>query len=490
MQPDRRCRRPVEANDTQKTGTIDMPKPNLTRREFLAASGWMSAPAVLARGGEAQPRSRRNVLFIFSDQQHKFALGCMGNRDVRTPHLDRMAREGVLFRNCYSSNPVCGPYRCSVLTGRYASTTGCWNNGQPLPGDGRNLPEVLERHGIHTSWVGKWHIGGNGNKPIPAELRGGFTDFIGYQCYNGFHQNVCFYDESGQEHRFDRHRTEVTTDLAIERLGKAAAGGKPFVQLVSYQAPHYPVQPLPEYESLYTGKPMKKRPSYQPTEPYTPTFDPPSPKPPGKDPDYQRYGGNMDEYMRLYYGMCSQVDAGVGRILKALDRLGLAGDTLVLFSSDHGDMQGCHGLKNKTLPHEESAGIPCIARVPGGHQGRVCSVPVGSVDVYPTSLVWCGVRLEDAPWAEGRSLAPYLSGRSPLAEEPVFSECNNEGSRWHSVRVGKYKLAARRARESRELKPWLLFDLEKDPYEMSNLVNSESYGPKIQQLMNLLGRFA
>ena len=437
----------------------------ISRREFLAAAGGaILAPAVIGHASEVEKKRRRNVVYLFSDQQHKFALGCMGNADVRTPNLDRLASQGVLFRNCYSANPICGPYRCSLFTGRFASTTGCWTNGAPLPTDGRNLPEVLERSGIHTSWVGKWHIGGAGNRPIPPEFRGGFTDFIGYQCYNGFYKDVCFYDEAGREHRFERHRTEVTTDLAIERLKKVAAGQKPFALFVSYQAPHYPVQPAPRFESLYHGKPVKKRANYKPTEPYTATGDPPSPKPATADPDYQRYGGNMDEYMRLYYAMCSQVDAGVGRILDTLTQLGLADDTLVCYSSDHGDMQGSHGLKNKCYPHEESAGIPFIVRAPGGQAGRVCAVPVGSVDVYPTLLDWFGVKPAAAA-LEGRTLAPYLCGNRALAEEPVFSECHNGALYWHMVRRGQYKMVLRHGKVH---KPWLLFDLESDPCEMNN----------------------
>lgn len=479
----------------------------LSRRDFLASTaGSLLAPAAFGLAGEKAGARRRNALFIFSDQQRKFALGCMGNPNVRTPNLDRLAVAGTLFQNCYSANPVCGPYRCSLFTGRYASATGCWGNGVRLPADGANLPELLERRGVHTSWVGKWHIGGRGNGPIPQEVRGGFTDFIGYQCYNGFYKDVCFYDEAGREHRFERHRTDVTTDLAIERLKRAAAAGKPFAMFVSYQAPHYPEQPSPEFEWLYAGKPMPKRPNYKPVDPYTATIDPPSPKPRENDPDYRRYGANMDEYMRLYNAMCTQIDAGVGRILKALAELGLAEDTLVMYSSDHGDMQGSHGLKNKCLPHEESAGIPFIVRTPGGPRGRSCAVPVSSVDVYPTVLDWLGLDPRQQAGLQGRSLLPYLAGRADLPEVPVYSECVLDGARWHMVRRGRYKLVLKRkngagkgskARKkgkdagagAEALSPWLLFDLESAPYEMNNLAQAETHAPVRQELGQLLEEF-
>lgn len=460
-----------------------------TRRTFLATAGGILAPALLSHRAVAAKKPRRNVLFIFSDQQQKFALGCMGNRDIHTPTLDRLASDGVLFQSCYSANPVCGPYRCSLLTGRHASTTGLWSNGQPLPTDGRNLAEILERNQVHTSWVGKWHIGGRGNRPIPAQFRGGFTDFIGYQSYNAYYRDVCFYDEAGLEHRFERHREEVATDLAIERLKRAAGGSKPFVMFVSYQAPHYPEQPAPEYAELYASKPMKKRPNYQSTDPYIATFDPPSPKPKEKDPDYQRYGNNMDEYMRLYNALCTQVDAGVRRILATLDAMGIADETLVLYSSDHGDMQGSHGLTNKNVPYEEAAGIPFIVRLPGGTPGRTCAAPVSSVDVYPTVLDWLGIKPDAPDYLEGRSLLPYIAGKKDLSEIPVYSECVLEdNTRWHMVRRGEFKLVLRH-QEGQPHEPWLLFDLQRDPYEMTNLMNSAKHAALGKELGELLTRF-
>jgi arylsulfatase A-like enzyme len=166
-----------------------------------------------------------NLLFIFTDQQNRYALSCMGNPNVETPNLDRLAARGVLFRRAYSNDPVCGPFRGSLLTGQYTSRCGVVNNGDRLPSDVTTFADAFNAGGYATSWVGKWHLGGEGNRPIPEELRGGFRDFIGYQCYNGFYDNVCFYDEGNREHRFSGHRTDVTTDLALERLDTLAAGG-------------------------------------------------------------------------------------------------------------------------------------------------------------------------------------------------------------------------------------------------------------------------
>src|SRR5690606_30270753 len=141
---------------------------------------------------------------------------------------------------------------------------------------------------------------------------------------------------------------------------------QPFAMFVSYQAPHYPVQPSAKYEAMYRNTRITRRPNMVDIDPHTPTFSPLSPRPVEKDPDFLRVGNNLDEYLRLYYALVTQVDAGVGRLLDTLDELGLSDNTVVVFTADHGDLQGAHGLKNKTQPYEESAGIPLIVRTPDG----------------------------------------------------------------------------------------------------------------------------
>jgi arylsulfatase A-like enzyme len=460
----------------------------MKRREFLRWTGFgflSSTVPLCSRRTSPISAEKPNILFIFTDQQHRYALGCMDNPVVMTPHLDRLAAEGVLFRSCYSAAPSCGPFRGTLMTGRFPSSTGLCENEDPLPTDGHNLAEVLERGGYKTSYVGKWHLGGAGNKPIPKELRGGFSEFIGYQCYNGFYRDVCFYDEESLEHRFSKHRAEVTTDLAIERLKSLARKSQPFALFVSYQAPHYPVQPAPEYEKRYNGKPMLKRPNYQDVDPYTPTVNPRSPRPPSGDPDYIRYGNNMDEYMRLYHAMCTQVDAKVGVLIARLKQLGIYENTAIFYTSDHGDLQGCHGLKNKDLPWEEAAGIPLIVRPPGKKDGRVSQASVDSTCFYPTIL-----DLADIPYEkerlDGISLVPYLEGGH---EEPLFSAFSEKkarrGDSWRLIREGNFKCVAGYGDDG-HLLPESLFDLAKDPYEMHNLLTASSHKAVREKLLRKL----
>lgn len=418
-----------------------------------------------------------NILFVFSDQQRRDALGCMGNPNVLTPNLDALAERGVLFRRAYSADPICTPYRGSLFTGQYTSRCGVVGNCLPLPSGTTTLADAFNAGAYQTAFVGKWHLGGNGNGPIAEELRGGFQQFIGYQCYNGFHKDVCFYDETGEEHRFDRHRTEVTTDMAIERLERMA--GAPFMMTVAYQAPHYPEQPSPECEALYLGRPIQHRPNMQEVDPFTATYSPPSPKPWELDLDNQRYGNNLDEYIRLYNAMCTQVDANVGRLLDALERLGLAEDTAVFYTSDHGDMQGDHGLKNKCLPHEGSAGVPLIVYVPGTPGGRIEDGLVVTPDFMPTCLDLAGLPPVDG--VDGTNFAPLLRGEAQTLAGPAFSERDND---WCMILKGPWKLCAER--RDGALVPTLMTHLIDDPYELQNRVEDEAVATVRRELLHEL----
>lgn len=425
-----------------------------------------------------------NIVLIFADQMHKYALG-RESGFVRTPNLDRLGMEGVTFRNCYSNNPVCTPYRGVLFTGLYSSRCHVTENVHGLPPDVCTMADAFNAAGYETSFVGKWHLGGEGNRIIPEDLRGGFRHFIGYQCYNGFYKDVHFYNEQNEERVFDEHRTDVTTRYAVERLKMLHQAGKPFLQVVGYQAPHYPEQPAPEFERLYQGMEIPVTPDFQDVEPYTPTFSPRSPRPFEDCPDYRRYGGNMQEYLRLYYGMVSQVDAGVGKILDCLDELGVREDTVVLFTSDHGDMQGSHGMVNKCTPYEKSCGTPLILSVPGGKTDRVCDTPVSGIDLYPTLLECAGLPMRSH--LQGSSLAPVTFGGDLGGHPPVIAENYNhylkldgsgEGINWKMIRDERYKLTI----NADTGEPVLLFDMSDDPYELNNLVDEKTCSGLVNDL--------
>lgn len=420
----------------------------------------------------------KNILMIFTDQMHKYALGCL-SPFVKTPNLDRLASEGTLFTNAYSNNPVCTPFRGLLYSGRYSMDCGVQNNCDAISPNELCLPDELHALGYDTSFVGKLHLGDKGNCPVPRKFWAGHNHFIGYQCYNGFLKDVCFYDENQTEHRFEGHRTDVTAQLGIERLRELAAQGKPFMETIFFQAPHYPEQPSPEYEALYDGVEFPMPECFAPVQPYTPTQSPPSPRPFELCPDYQRYGNDIQMYLKLYYGMVSQIDANVGKILDELEKLGLADDTMILFSADHGDMQGSHGLVNKCLPFERSCGIPLIVKIPGMKQVPVVDTPVSAVDYYPTCMEIAGSSSRKT--LPGKSLLPLISGEK--TDHPaVFAENHLGKQDWFMLRNDTYKLVT----NGTTGKPTDLYDMENDPTESRNLVEDAAYAEVVKAMSEQL----
>ena len=404
-----------------------------------------------------------NILVLFADQMHGFAMGCMEHPDVKTPNLDFLASEGTLFRNAYSEAPICTPFRCCMFTGRYGSQTNVLVNQKRIPAGERTFADAFNDAGYRTSYVGKWHLGGTGNIAVAEYLRGGFTDFIGYEAYNDFIDGVLFFDENGVAAPTEDHRTTETTDIAMERLAKLV--DKKFAMVVSYQNPHYPEQPSLKYEKMYEDLTPTRRPNCttNPTfDPYTAISAGTHTTTDGRD-DY-RY--DLDQYLRQYYAMITQLDANLGRLFAELKKLGLWDNTVIIFTADHGDMQGSHGLKNKIVPWEESTRVPMIVRAPGGIKGQVSDYLISAgIDTFPSSLGFAGLPQE--PTTEGNNIAPLVMGQRQLPPRPVFSELGS----WAMIRDGNYKLTVSKSNWS----PTHLFDLEDDPYELSDLVNNSSF---------------
>ncbi|WP_305768042.1 sulfatase [Candidatus Epulonipiscium viviparus] len=426
-----------------------------------------------------------NVVIIFTDQQRKSALGKV-NPQYITPNLDRLANEGVLFYNGYTSNPVCTAARVCLLSGKHSSITGRYGNGKGIRDCDLQLAEVMKAAGYNTAYVGKYHLDGGGNNPVPKGQRKGIDRLMAYQCYNGFrpdppHNNaVVFFDENDKKYRYDYHRTDVTTDLSLNYLEDLTADAKPFFMLVNYQAPHYPEQPSDQYYKLYENTTFTLPADYEEIDPYTQTFSPPSAKPIENCPDYQRYGNNIQEYLRCYAGMCTQIDTGVGKIIDLLKAKAVYDDTVIIYTSDHGDMQGSKGQKNKQLPYEGSAGVPMIIKYPNGRVNEFSDELISIIDIFNTCADIAGYQHNED--VASISVLPYLQRKVETTHDFVISEGGqNFKDNWKMIRDKRYKLITKY-----DYTPTELYDMQSDPNETNNLIESMAMQTVIAKLLDQL----
>ncbi|MHC4229035.1 MAG: sulfatase-like hydrolase/transferase [Planctomycetota bacterium] len=364
---------------------------NLTRREFLksSAAGPLAAVAI---GSPAFAASKRkpNVIYIMTDQQRKDTLRCCGNDKVQTPALDGLAQRGVLFTSCYTTQPVCSPCRSSMVTGLFPNTTGVVENNIPLPPDKFSWMRAMHDAGYRVCYVGKWHLG---TDPVPDYL----------DCWRGFHtgwrhwiKDEPYYPQPGESESAFRkelkgkshptpsggsvvgkYRPDVETDYAIEFITENK--NRLFVCWLSFYPPHTPKTAPDENVALYKGK-------IQPDE------------------------------QAIYHAMVNRLDANVARLLKAVDKLGLRGNTIVVFTSDHGENYPWGWNRHhKRLCYDQSANVPLIFSWPGMlPQGRRIENVISIVDLCPTILDLCGL-----PWPDS------LHGRS--AKKLMLGDAN----RWH-----------------------------------------------------------
>ena len=386
-----------------------------------------------------------NLLFLLADQLSARWTALDGHPLVHTPRLTALARESTLFTQACSSSPLCTPWRACLLTGRWPSQTGVTRNGQALPRDCVTLAQRLNAAGYHTAWLGKWHLGGapQAERRVLPEERGGFRRFAGWESHHVDHwRGRLWTDAAPGPQALAGHETDGLAALAQDWLPQLP---QPFCLFVSFQAPHPPCAPPEQYRARYAGRELFCEPNVDPAAWY---------HQPQWDADY-----DLQTFRERYYGEITQLDAACGRLLDALATSGLADNTAVLFTSDHGEMNGAHGLFSKGLMYDESLRVPLLLRLPRQRAARSCATPVGTVDLLPTLLELAGA--EPDPDAPGRSLLPALRGAT-LPPRPLFSECGA----WLCALAAGWKLVARRE----PLQPLQLFDLQNDPWELENLL--------------------
>ncbi len=395
-----------------------------------------------------------NLLFVFADQWRAQACGYAGDPNVQTPRLDGFAAESVNFSHAVSGCPVCSPYRASLLTGQYPLTHGMVVNDQSLRvGEFTSFADALNAAGYQTGYIGKWHIDGHGrSRFVLPERRLGFQFWRGFECTHDYNHSP-YYADSDEARLWEGYDAAAQTTEACRFL-REERDGRPWALFVSWGPPHNPYETAPEeFRALYRPEDLVLRPNVPPEAEAQARTD-----------------------LAGYYAHCSALDSCFGRLLDELEGLGLAGDTVVVFTSDHGDMLGSHGVHRKQWPYEESIRVPFLLRGPG-LAARTVVTPLDAPDVMPTLLSLCGVAIPET--VEGRDWSAVARGEAPDTGHSAVLACYLPFHEWHYSRGGReYRgLCTDRYTYVRDLGgPWLLFDNEEDPYQQTNLVGEVSHG--------------
>jgi choline-sulfatase len=421
-----------------------------------------------------------NVVWICSDEHNKAMMGCTGHPDLVTPNLDALAARGVRFANAYCNNTICVPSRASMATGRYAHRIGSWDNSTPYTGEPPSWGHRLLEAGHEVTTIGKLHYrsveddSGFPDQRISLHVVDGIGDL-----FSLIREEMPVRPETRKKilgagpgessyTRYDRGITEEAVRFLQERA--ANPPDKPWAVFISYVTPHFPLICPEQFYRLYDQERLEWPKQYSFAErPMHPVLE-----------EFRRVWDLTDELpepvvrkaMAAYYGLCSFMDAQVGQVLKAIKDCGLEGDTLVMYTSDHGDMAGKQGLWFKHTMYEGSAGTPFIMAGPGLPEGVVNETPVSLVDCFPTILDAVGVSQEADCAAEldGQSLLPIARGEAQ-PERTMFCEYHASASCTgiFMIRKGRYKYVHYVGYEPQ------LFDLEADPDELRDLAREADY---------------
>ena len=427
----------------------------------------------------------RNVIWIFGDQHRAQALGCNGDPNVTTPNIDRLSAEGLNYERALSGFPLCCPARGSLLTGRYPHACVPGHQHQ-MPPDSTTIAHVFKENGYHTAYFGKWHLDGFQEREgraamhiVPPERRGGFDEWVGFENNNS--QWDCWVHggegEDAFHERLPGYETDCLTDYLlgyIEERGRLLSEGvsEPFFAALSVQPPHDPYVAPAEFMSRHTPGRVELRENV---------------------PGIAAVESRARRDLAGYYAMIENLDWNVGRIRSALTQAGLADDTHLMFFSDHGDMHGSHGQFRKTSPWEESIRVPFIV---GGIEPRYvgCSgrTPhlMNHVDVAPTTLGLCGIDKPDTTQGFDYS-GDRIGGSSESAPDSAYLQAvipTGHGESidrpWRGVVMDDgWKYVAL------EGQPWMLFNLNEDPFELANYAFNSKYGSIRKRLQDRLGQW-
>ena len=447
----------------------------------------VSGAQLLAQSDQGRPRSRSvrrpNILFLFSDQQRWDTCGCYGQPLDVTLNLDQMARDGVRFEYAFTCQPVCGPARAALQTGKYATEVGVHTNNRLLPTVEKTIAHHLSEAGYEVGYIGKWHLASRGSqgdpddfrtKPVPPERRGGYKDFwlasdvLEYTSHS-YDGHMFDGDMGKREFPPGRYRVDAQTDWVLEYL-RSRGGDRPFFLSVSYIEPHH------QNDHRHYEGPVGSKQRYG-------EFIPPG--------DLLGTGGDWRDEYPDYLGCINSLDRNVGRIRDELEHLGIADETLVFYTSDHGSHFRTRNDEYKRSCHEGCIRIPLIVHGPGFEGGRVVQELVSLIDLPPTILVAAEVTPPDQ--MRGRQLQDLVVGDPADWPEEVYLQIS-ETQCGRAIRTVRWKYSVRAPDRmgwdpaSQVYVEDFLYDLQNDSHERSNLVTCSELADVRKALAETLKR--
>ncbi|MBE3096847.1 MAG: sulfatase [Planctomycetes bacterium] len=414
--------------------------------------------------GAGEPPQKPNVVFVFADQWRAQAAGYAGDTNVRTPAIDRLAAQAVRFTTAVSTCPVCSPYRASLLTGRYPLTHGVFLNDVCLSNEAVSMAQAFKQGGYRTAYIGKWHLDGHGRSSfIPPERRQGFEFWRTLECTHDYN-NSCYYADENVKLKWDGYDAIAQTREAQGYI-RSQAGKGPFLLVLSWGPPHNPYQTAPaQYAQKYKPDALVLRPNV---------------------PAAAAAAARKD--LAGYYAHCEALDDCLGALCSTLRECGIEDDTILVFTSDHGDMLGSHGEARKQRPYDESIRVPLLVRWPRLGKDRSIAAPIGTPDLMPTLLGLCG--LEVPKTVEGADFSGHIRGGPAPGDAAAIIACYAPFGEWTRARGGREYRGIRTARHTcvRSLSgPWLLFDNEADPYQQKNLCGEPQHAALQKEMDALL----
>lgn len=446
----------------------------INRREFVAGASAAAGALALRKVNAATPKAatKPNLVYVFADQLRWDRCGFNGDAHAKTPNMDRLAEQGCNVAQAISSTPVCAPYRASLQTGKYQSGTGMITNEIRLSPEHETFGGALKKNGYQTAYIGKWHMWAaqfshhdlvkNGFVP-PGKYRLGFDDH--WEAYNYEHtyfRSPYFLDDA-TPHLRSRYEPDEQTDSAINYLKSRQGKDDPFALFLSWGPPHPSWANNnvdPAYLQQFADLNLPLPPNFSSvSDPYADNWS--------KIPaDYE---ARVRKWMPVYYAQTANLDMNLGRLMKAMDDLGLTDNTIFVFTCDHGEMFGAHGRQAKLIFYEEACRVPFLMRWPGKLKaGSRSETLLGTPDIMPTLLRMMNVPCPTS--IEGQDLSSHILRNTGVA--PAMAHMQGmgataawtDGSEWRAARDHEFTYGVYHV-DGKEL----LFNNRKDPWQMHNL---------------------